>query len=93
MPNFRWPLLYHDLSLAKDVISIRPEKTSDWDAIAAKLSTLFSTDAKPVSIKGRACHERLDLLLKKVQGGRFQNFEMVCHCVSVWAGMIIRFRP
>lgn len=66
MPNFRWPLLYHDISLAKEVNSTRPEKPSDWEVIAAKLCALFSKkDDKMISLKGRGCRERLDLLLKK----------------------------
>lgn len=66
MPNFRWPTVYHDISLAKEVYSTRPEKPSDWEVIAAKLSVLFSTkDDKSISLKGRGCRERLDLLIKK----------------------------
>ena len=66
MPNFRWPLLYHDISLAEEVYSTRPEKPSDWEVIAAKLSVLFSRkDDKSISLKGRGCRERLDLLIKK----------------------------
>ena len=65
MTIFRWPLLYHDLSLAKEVISVHPEKPSDWDSIATKLSDIFTSPIKPVVIKGRACRERLDLLVKK----------------------------
>ena len=86
MPNFRWPLLYHDLCLAKDVISSRPEKACDWEAIATKLSTLFSTDDKPISIKGRACRERLDLLLKKFREEdckALKRFVSHCMCFSV----------
>ena len=66
MPNFRWPLVYHDVSLAKEVYSTRPEKSSDWEVIAAKLSVVFSTrDDKIISLKGRGCRKRLDLLMKK----------------------------
>ena len=65
MPNFRWPLLFNDLSLVKEVLSLRPNKPADWESIATKLSTLFSTDNKPVFLKGRACKDRLELLLKK----------------------------
>ena len=65
MPNFRWPSLFHDVSLAREIISLRPEKSSDWASIATKLSTLFSSDEKPIMITSRACRERLDLLLKK----------------------------
>ena len=66
MPNFRWPLLYHDIALAKEVTSLRPEKPSDWELIAADLSVLFTKqDGKVVSLKGRGCKDRLDLLVKK----------------------------
>ena len=65
MPNFRWPSLYNDISLAKEVISLRPEKTSDWETIATKLSAIFSSEEMPILLKGRACRDRLDLLLKK----------------------------
>ena len=65
MPNFRWLQLSNDLALAKEVFSVRPEKAADWEDIATKLSAVFSTDEKPVFIKGRACKDRLDLLLKK----------------------------
>ena len=65
MPNFRWPWLYHDISLAKEVNSLRPEKPCDWESIATKLSAIFSSEDMPIIIKGRACRERLDLLLIK----------------------------
>ena len=84
MPYFRWPLLYHNISLVKDVISVRPEKACDWDMIAAKLSALFSTDDKPISIEGRACRERLDQLLKKYREQDAKALKrLVTHCVSV----------
>ena len=65
MPNFRWPLLYHDISLAKEVINLRPEKPSDWETVATKLSDIFSSEEMPILLKGRGCRKRLDLLLKK----------------------------
>ena len=66
MPNFRWPLVYHDISISKQVYSTHPKKSSDWEVIAAKLSALFSTrDDKIISLKGRGCRERIDLLIKK----------------------------
>ena len=37
----------------------------DWENIAVKLSLLFSSEEKAILIKGRACRERLDLLLMK----------------------------
>ena len=66
MPNFRWHLVYHDISLAQEVYSTRPEKPSHWEVIAAKLSALFSNKCdKIISLKGRGCRERFDLLIKK----------------------------
>ena len=65
MLNFRWPLLFHDLALAKEVVFKRPQRHTDWEDISIILSDLFSTEEKAVDIKGRACRERLDLLLKK----------------------------
>ena len=55
----------HDIALAKEVISLRPEKPVDWDTIACTLSSTFSSEDKPVVLKGRGCRERLELLLKK----------------------------
>lgn len=66
MPSFRWPLLYHDIALAREVFSSRPDKPHDWELIAANLSAYFSRrDGKAVSVKGRGCKDRLELLLKK----------------------------
>ena len=65
MPSFRWPDVDNDISLAKEVISRRPNKPSDWESIACTLSQLFSTEEKPVALKGRGCRERMELLIKK----------------------------
>ena len=62
--NFRWPQLYHDVSLAKEVIPLRPKNASDWECIAVKLSFLFSSAEKAILIKGRARRERLDCYLR-----------------------------
>jgi len=64
MPGFRWEL-NHDIALAAEVISKRPHKPVDWLDVAETLNTSFSTEAKPVQLKGRGCRERMDLLLKK----------------------------
>ena len=48
MAPFRWPLVQNDIDLAIEVDAARPEKSSDWDLIAAKLSNHFSTPEKPV---------------------------------------------
>ena len=61
----RWPDVDNDISLAKEVISRRPNKPSDWESIACTLSQLFSTEEKPVALKGRGCRERMELLIKK----------------------------
>ena len=66
MPQFRWPELQHDLSLAKEVTSRRPSKPADWEVIAETLSADFSIkDKPPEELKGRGCRERLERLLDK----------------------------
>ncbi len=66
MSPFRWPMLQHDIDLAKEVVGNRPEKPCDWDNIASRLNPVFSlTIGKPVELKGRSCRERLERLLKK----------------------------
>lgn len=62
---FRWPGTKQDLALAKEVIAKNPQKPQDWDVIAETLSRLFSTEDKPVVLKGRGCRERMDRLLEK----------------------------
>lgn len=53
------------MALAKEVASTRPEKPQDWIEVAEKMNGQFTTDDKPVLLKGRGCRERMDLLLKK----------------------------
>ena len=65
IPSFRWPDLFSDIALAKEVVSLCPAKPHEWDSIAATLSVLFSTEDKPVMLKGRDCRECLEFLLKK----------------------------
>ena len=65
MAPFRWPELWHDVALATEVAARRPTRPQDWDEIAQALSEAFSTQEKPVQLKGRGCRERMDLLLKK----------------------------
>ena len=65
MPCFWWPETRHDLDLAKEVAACRPSKPLDWEGIAARLSKKFSTEHKPVELKGRECRVRLDRLLDK----------------------------
>ena len=63
MPGFRWEV-NHDIALALEVVSKRPQKPADWINLAEALGKSFSTE-NPVQLKGRGCKERLDLLLKK----------------------------
>ena len=62
MPSFRWPDVSHNIALAKEAISVCLEKPADWDVIACTLNSNFTTEDKPVFIKGRRYRERLDLL-------------------------------
>ena len=64
MPGFRWEVA-NDIALAMEVVSKRPHKPADWVDIADTLAKAFSTEEKQVSLKGRGCKERMDLLLKK----------------------------
>ena len=66
MAPIRWPLLQHDIDLAKEVVASRPDKPCDWDNIASRLNSLFSvTNGKVVELKGRSCRERVERLLTK----------------------------
>lgn len=64
MPGFRWDLK-QDIALATVVVSKRPHKPVGWSDVAEDLNASFSTEDKPVQLKGRGCRERMDLLLKK----------------------------
>ena len=65
MAPFRWPDTKHDIALAQEVAAAKPVGSQDWEIIATRLSTLFSTEDKPVELKGRACRERMQLLIEK----------------------------
>ena len=65
MPGFKWPYVAQDIALATEVATVRPNKLTDWEAIAKTLTSLFSTTDKRVSLKGRGCKDRMDLLLRK----------------------------
>lgn len=65
MAPFRWPDPLYDIALAREVAAKRPQKPQDWDAIAEVLSKDFSTEDKPVELKGRACKDRMNLLITK----------------------------
>lgn len=42
MPGFRYEVK-HDLELATEVASMRPNKPADWDAVVQKLNGKLST--------------------------------------------------
>ena len=65
MAPFRWPQPRHDIALATEVISHRPTGHQDWGLIAETLSEYFSNEGRPVLLTGRACKDRLSLLLAK----------------------------
>ena len=57
MPQFRWPELKHNMVLAKEVLSKHPNKPACWESIAGALSAVFSTEDKPVDLKGRVAEK------------------------------------
>ena len=65
MAPFRWPSIQYDAMLCKEVLAKRPSSPNDWDIVAEVLSQVFSTEDKPVQLKGRGCKERLDRLIEK----------------------------
>ena len=65
MPAFRWSYLAHDVALATEVVFVRPFNATEWDQIAKKLNSAFSTQQRVVEIKGSGCRERMELLSQK----------------------------
>jgi len=65
MAPFRWPLPLNNVMLATDVGARKPMCATDWDVIASILSTVFGTNERKVVLTGRACRERLNLILNK----------------------------
>ena len=61
---FRWEV-NHNIAVASEVVSKRPQKPANWIDLVEVLSKSFSTEDKPVQLKGRGCKERMDLLIKK----------------------------
>ena len=83
MPQFRWPALFYDIALAREVASCRPNKSEDWEDIARTLSVAFSTLNKPVELKGRGCRERMGRLLDKLRSEDSLSLKRsVVHCVN-----------
>ena len=65
MAPFRWPETRYDIALAIEVSASNPVKPKDWEAIAERLSTAFSTDTNNVQLKGKGCRERMERLVDK----------------------------
>lgn len=85
MPQFRWPTVANDVSLAREVVGRRPSKPAEWDEIAAILNSAFSTPSKTVQLKGRGCRERLERLVSKYREDDSQSLKrsVELHCVLV----------
>ena len=84
MAPFRWPLVQNDIDLAIEVDAARPEKSSDWDLIAAKLSNHFSTPEKPVELTGRSCRERMDRILEKYKSEESRSLKRYLHILIIY---------
>ena len=65
MAPLRWPCALNDLKLATETAARRPQCPADWEEIRKILSAEFSTEQREVKLTGRACGERLDLLIAK----------------------------
>ena len=46
MAPFRWPSIDKDIKLAVEVAANRPEKPTEWEAIASRVSTVFISEEK-----------------------------------------------
>lgn len=75
MAPFRWPSIDKDIKLAVDVAANRPKKPGEWEAIATRLSTVFSSEEKKVELKGRGCKNRMELLLTKYKAEDTRNLK------------------
>ena len=84
MAPFRWPLVQNDIDLAIEVDAARPEKSSDWDLIAAKLNNHFSTPEKPVELTGRSCRERMDRVLEKYKSEESRSLKRYLHILIIY---------
>ena len=75
MPQFRWPELFHNIALAREVVGQRPSKSADWEAIADVLSSMFTVPSRPVKLKGRGCKDRMDRLIQKFRAEDSQSLK------------------
>lgn len=84
MAPFRWLLVQNDIDLAIEVDAARPEKSSDWDLIAAKLINHFSFKEKPVELTGRSCRERMDRVLKNYKSEESRSLKRYLHILIIY---------
>lgn len=64
---FRWPDVWQDSQLAKEVAANRPSTPAEWEKVGQSLSILFSKEGNSVEVSGRGCREHLDRLLAKYE--------------------------
>ena len=86
MSQIRLPVVANDISLAREVVGQRPSTSKDWEAVAAMLSSTFSTPSKPVHLKGRGCRERMERLLEKSGPTKLNHLDrkwnvLWCFCI------------
>ena len=74
----------NDVDLAIEVAAARPEKSSDWDLFAAKLSNHFSTPEKPVELTGRSCRECMDRILEKYKSEESRSLKRYLHILIIY---------
>ena len=74
-PPFRWPKPSQVLALVRECAKEMPEKTSDYEVIAERLSSAFSTEHQEVTIKARGAKEKMERILKKYKGEDNQSLK------------------
>ena len=83
MGPFCWPSIDKDIKLAVEVAANRPEKPAEWEAIAARLSIIFSSEGKTFELKGRGCNDRMGLLLAKYKAEDAKNLKRFANTVQM----------
>ncbi|XP_020901225.1 uncharacterized protein LOC110239808 [Exaiptasia diaphana] len=59
---FRWHL-NHDIDLAKEVVSLRPASSKNWDNVAENLEAAWPKDPSRNKVKGRSCKEHFEVMM------------------------------
>ena len=68
--HVRPPSRQRSCTEAVEVVANRPEKPAEWEAIATRLSTVFSSEEKTVEFKGMGYKNKIELLLAKAEDAR-----------------------